>query len=334
MPTTIDHDAQIREQLHAFLASQLGASTPDIDALTKPSIGRSREQWLFDVVWKTADGEEREPLIVRRDPAGGLVETQRAQEFALLKALEDSALPTPRVRWLDATGAWLGRPSLIMQRVHGAPEYYVINGERPLEVRLRLAQQLCDLLADVHLLDWRSLGVGEILDDPGPSAARAELDRFVEVLHDDQLEPYPELEFAIDWMRSEAPSSSATVLVHGDYKPGNVLLDGDRITALLDWELAHLGDPLEDLGWVTQPLREREHLIPGVWDRAQLVDRYEKATGFEVDPPALQWWNVFATFRTAVMQVSGLRSYLEGRSEESYRPTAKVLSELVGSVGG
>ena len=325
-------DAQTLDQLYAFLGSQVDLPSPRIVDLSRPSLGRSREQWLFDAVWPTGDGEEREPLILRRDPLGGLVETERAQEFNLLKALEESGVPSPKVRWLDASGTWFGRPSLIMHRERGASDYFILNGERPLEVRVDLAGQLCDLLASVHQVDWKALGVDSVLEDPGPWASRAELSRFVETLHEDELEPYPELELAIGWLAQHAPRSQATVLVHADYKPGNVLFEDDRIVALLDWELAHLGDPLEDLGWITQPLREREHLIPGAWERPQLIERYSAATGFDVDPGALRWWNVFSTFKTAVLQVSGLRSYLEGRSDESYRPTAKVLTTLLRSL--
>jgi aminoglycoside phosphotransferase (APT) family kinase protein len=332
MPTTTNED-EVLDQLRAFLVNQLGEDdAPEVDSLKKASLGRSRENWLFDAVWRTGSTEVREPLIVRRDPLGGLVESERATEFAILRALEACSLPTPKVKWLDATGEWLGRPSLIMHRESGESDYYILNGDRPLETRLAVAESLCDLLAAVHLVDWRTLGLGEVLSDPGERASTFELDRLVETLHDDQLESYPELEFAIVWFREHAPRSQATVLVHSDFKAGNVLLDGTDVVALLDWELAHLGDPLEDLGWVTQPLREREHLIPGSWEREQLIERYREATGFEVGDGDLRWWNAFSTFKTAVMQVSGLRSYLEGRSQEPYRPTARVLRTLLEAI--
>lgn len=325
-------DAEMLAQLEGFLKTVLVESPPQVVDLMKATLGRSRENWLFDAVWQAGDEETREPLIVRRDPLGGLVESERRIEFALLRALEASSLPVPRARWLDATGEWLGRPSLIMNRESGASEYYVLNGDRPLEERVALATQFCDLMAEVHLVDWEGLGIGEILKDPGKWASRGELDRFTEILHQDQLEAYPELELAIMWLRETAPPSEKTVLVHADFKPGNVLLEGTRVVALLDWELAHLGDPMEDLGWVTQPLREREHLIPGAWEPEQLIDRYRAKTGFDAAPESIRWWNVFSTFKTAVMQVSGLRAYLEGMAEEPYRPTAKVLTTLLDSI--
>jgi aminoglycoside phosphotransferase (APT) family kinase protein len=148
------------------------------------------------------------------------------------------------------------------------------------------------------------------------------------------LEPQPELTLAACWLRDHAPRSARTVLVHGDFKAGNVLLDdGGGIVALLDWELAHLGDAMEDLGWVTQPLRTREHLIPGEWERSHLLARYTAAMGSPVDEASVSWWSVFATFKTAVMQCGGLRSFVEGRSNELHWPTEAVLRTLLDVVG-
>ncbi|QEC48309.1 phosphotransferase family protein [Baekduia soli] len=319
-------DAEIIQLIQAFIGAQTGETPPEIVRLHRASLGKSRENWSLDAVWG-GDASGPEPLIVRRDPEGGLVDTDRELEFNLLRALEPSGLPVPKVRWLDATGEWLGRPSLVMRRLAGESDYFVVNNDHlPLATRVSLAERFCDLLAAVHLVPWAQLGLGEILPDPGPGAAEAELARFEQVLRTDELRRYDEIEAILAWLRDHAPRSEPTVLVHADFKPGNVLLADGEITALLDWELAHLGDRHEDLGWVTQPLREREHLIAGAWERDQLLQRYADATGFDVDEDALHWWQTFATFRTLVMQVSGLRAYVEDRSDKAYRPTQKVLS--------
>lgn len=311
----------------AFVTAQLGAGAT-VANVARVATGRSRENWLFDVT--SAAGTEQ--LIARRDPLGGLLETSRATEFAVLRALEGTAVPAPRARWLDATGDALGRPCLVMVREPGSCDYFALTSDAPLADRVDLARRLCELLAEVHAVDWRSTGLANHLNDPGPDAALAEVAGWEAILHQDQLEPYPELALAADWLRLHAPSSPKTVLVHGDFKVGNVLLDDGRIVALLDWELAHLGDPHEDLGWVTQPLRTREHYIPGAWERAELLAHYESVTGQPVDHEAVAWWNVLACYKTAVMQVSGLRSFVEGRSEELYQPSAAVLTALLDTV--
>lgn len=320
-------DEDVAARLQAFLDAHGGEGARVVD-LERVGVGRSRDNWVFDL---ERDGR-REPLILRQDPDGGLVDTDRAAEYGLLRALEGSPLPVPRARWLDAAGDWLGTPFLVMRRVEGVCDYRVLRGERPLEQRRALAARFCELLAAVHATDRRELDA--LLPHPGSSPAADELDRWEAVLRADALEPHPELELAIDALRASAPPAARVVLVHADFKPGNVLLGPElQVSALLDWELAHLGDPLEDLGWVTQPLRAAEHTIDGVWEAEDLVAHYERVTDTRVDRGALRWWVVFSTFKTAVMQVSGLRSFLEGRSDEPYRPHRRVLAELLASIG-
>jgi aminoglycoside phosphotransferase (APT) family kinase protein len=318
------------DRLRSFIAARVGPSASvRIEGFERIGTGRSRENWLFDAVIEEGAKFVREPLIARRDPTGGLLDTNRAVEFAILRALETTRLPTPKARWLDQTGNELGRPCLIMERLPGRCSYYELSGPAPLSERVDLARRLCALLADVHAVDWRGVGLGEHLADPGPRAALTALDEWVAVLRKDQVEPYPELDLALAWLREGAPQSPRTVLVHADFKVGNVLLDDGRIVALLDWELAHLGDPHEDLGWVTQPLRTREHLIPDSWEREDLLFHYEQVSGHAVDRDAVSWWNAFAAFKTAVMQASGLRSFVDGRSDELYQPSAAVLRTLL-----
>lgn len=317
-------------RLQAFLTTRVGPSVRvRIEAFERIGTGRSRENWLFDAVIGEGTASVRVPLIARRDPLGGLLDTDRATEFAILEALEGTGLPTPRARWLDPTGDELGRPCLIMQRLPGRCSYYELSGPAALPERVDLARRLCSLLADVHRVDWHAVGLDAHLADPGPRAAPTALDEWEGVLRKDQVEPYPELDLALAWLRERAPESPRTVLVHGDFKVGNVLLDDSRIVALLDWELAHLGDPHEDLGWVTQPLRTREHLIPGAWEREDLFAHYERVSGHNVDREAVSWWNAFAAFKTAVMQASGLRAFVDGRSAELYQPSAAVLRTLL-----
>lgn len=291
-----------------------------IGPVDRVATGLSRENWVFDLTLGNERQRRSQPLIVRRDPIGGLLDTDRRTEFEVLRAVEPTAVPAPRALWLDEDGSELGRPSLVMERGEGTCDYFVLNGDLPLPRRLALAERLCDLLADIHLLDWKALGIDQILPDPGPEAARSALNEWVAIFRGVQIEPLPELELIIDWLSIHAPKSQRTVLVHGDFKAGNILLDeDDQVVLLLDWELTHLGDPLDDIGWITQPLRTREHLIDGAWEREQLFERYANRTGVDVNLESVRWWNTMACFKTAVMQVTGLASYLDDRTETMYR---------------
>lgn len=322
---------KMTDLLERFFADHLNESGAVISNVHRVSAGRSRQNWTFDLQWTRDEAVVSEALILRRDPQGGLVETDRQTEFAVLTCLEKSAVPAPIARWIDPDGSWFGSPSLIMRREPGECDYYILNGNRPLSERVNLARQICDLLVLVHQTDTQATDLRDVLVTPSDPPAQ-QLEQWESVLRADQAEPYPEIELALRWLEKTAPAPSGIGLVHGDFKPGNILFRSGKITALLDWELAHIGDPAEDLGWVTQPLREREHLIQGHWGREELLERYTLHTGTRIPVESLHWWNLFATFRTAVMQVSGLRSYLEGRSRDFYRPTPSVLRALLEGV--
>lgn len=120
--------AAIADRLSEFLAAHVADARPRVVGLRRIGIGRSRDNWVFDLV---TDRHRIEALILRTDPVGGLLQTDRRAEFLLLRALETSELPTPRARWLDADGTWFGRPSLIMRRIRGECDYRVLRGELP-----------------------------------------------------------------------------------------------------------------------------------------------------------------------------------------------------------
>ncbi|HEX7096250.1 MAG TPA: phosphotransferase family protein, partial [Acidimicrobiales bacterium] len=322
------------DRLQRFLDAQLHGAGVRIDGLRRTSAGFSRENWVFDASWRDADGVDRhERLIMRRDPVGSVLDTDRRVEFGVLRALEHTAVPAPRVRWLDADGEWLGRPSVVMVREEGVCDWFVLSSDRPLADRVAIGRRFVELLATIHTLDWRRAGVGEVLDDPGPDASLVALDHWERELRRHQVEPHPELEVVAAWLRANAPRSQTTVLVHGDFKPGNALMRGDHVHVMLDWETAHLGDPIEDVGWITNPVRAREHQIPGAWERDQIVEHYAKTTGFTVDPDALRWWNVLANYKLAVIVLTGIAAFVDGRFDRIHQAPVNLARVMFGMIG-
>jgi aminoglycoside phosphotransferase (APT) family kinase protein len=303
----------IADQLRCWLAEELDPAVR-IENLRRTSAGYSRENWLFDAVV----GADRHALIARRDPVGSVLETDRRVEAAVLEALEKTDIPSPCLRWVDLLGERLARPVLVMDVSPGVCDGFVLNGDRPLTQRLGLAHQIYGLLAQIHLVDWQGIGLDEVLEDPGPAASIRAVDHWESELRRVQVEPEPELAVVIAWLRANAPASLATVLVHGDFKPGNLLIDGDEVSAILDWETAHLGDPHEDLGWVTNPLRSREHRISEVWQPEQLLMHWTKLTGIAVNEASVHWWRVLANLKLAVIVLTGNRAFVEHRMDRFY----------------
>lgn len=329
------HDADLARRLRDFVAAASPGSAVAVTGLRRSSLGLSRENWSFDLVESGGGAEMVRPLILRRDPAHSILDTDRELELAILQALEPTDVPAPRVVWDDLTGAAFGRPALIMIREPGACDYLALNRDQPVERRLAVAHQLWDILVELHALPVDDLGLAKTLPDPGPGtgAAEAALRHWEAVIRREQLEPFPELELALAWLRGSMPEAERTVLVHGDFKPGNALLQDGRVVALLDWETAHLGDPVEDVAWALQPLRRREQQIPGRWEAADARAYYEQRTGTAVPEASFRWWTVLACLKASAIALTGLRAHATGRSERSFPvPTAyfRAMLELTG----
>lgn len=274
--------------------------------------GFSRVNRMFDLDWQEAGQTRRLELLLRTDPASSPLQTERAREYAVLKALEGSAVAAPRVHLLDNDGSLLGAPALVMERMAGRCDWTVLNGGQPLDYRLKVARQFTQSLAALHGIDWQARDLEAALGAAPADPAAHELDlayaRYRAVLH----EPLPEMDLIALWLRDNLPPPQGIVLVHGDYKPGNALVGPDGLSAILDWETAHLGDPLDDLGWMLMPSRRKEQQIRDHWGETDILACYEAATGRRFAPEALRWWVVFSTWRLAVNNLAGVDSFLRG----------------------
>lgn len=304
-----------------------GAEDLTIDGLVRAGGGSSRENWPFDVRWQHAGESRVLQLLLRRDPDSQVVDTERSVEFDLLTALRDTPVPTPVVRWLDDSGSSLGRPSIIGDRYQGDAHRSLLTAKDPLGLgvdgRIRIAKELASVLADIHAIDIRATGIDEVLAKLSRTA-EGELAYWESELGRAEREFHPELRLAASWLRRHLPAPpERTVLVHGDYRPANMLIRDGHIEVVLDWELAHTGDPLDDLGWYTTPLYRGEHLIAEQWTLEDFIAEYSSQSGIAVDADVLKFWQVMAMFRLSVMAVSGIRAFIE---EGSARPAPPAQS--------
>ena len=335
-----DHPAlQVINGMHSLITEAIpSARNIVLSGMVRSAGGLSRENWSFDATWTDDTGTHAYPLMLMRDAAGTLLNTERMREFTVLKALANTDVPAPRVFWIDKPGRWLGSPSVVMERMPGYCDYMVLNGSDAPDVRLTLARAFTGLMAKMHAVDWQRLGLATSLGLPDGEPSHHELAHWETEYRKAQLEPHPELDYILTWLKRRAPKAEAIVLVHGDFKPGNALVDGGRITAKLDWETAHLGDPLEDLGWVTNPVRKREHQIPGQWERREIVAAYRELTGRTVREVDLLWWNVFSCWKLSVIQLTAVAEFVAGRYNRVfqtpswlYRPMFQMMETAQGA---
>jgi aminoglycoside phosphotransferase (APT) family kinase protein len=281
--------------------------------------GASRVTWSCDARW-LEDGERREQgFILRADPDASLLESSRETEFRVYQALQGSDVPVPRVYWDEPDPDWIGHPFFVMARLEGEAAPGVLMTPRWAPVHDLIGRQLAEHLARIHALDWRARGLG-FLGEPASlkDCAVREIDRWEQALRQDALEPQPVLNLAIRWLRRHAPEAQRVALVHADYRTGNYLFGDDGIRAFLDWEMTHLGDPLEDVGWTAIRYWRfgGTEKIGGVIERERFYRLYEAAGGARIDRDAVRFWEVLGNVKMAVISLTGARSFCERRSDD------------------
>lgn len=308
-----------RDRLGKYLAAQLPQATDIvIGRLERTGGGASRETWLVDAAWTEAGARALRPLIIRRDPTASVLETDRRTEFEVLRAAREIPVPVPRLYWLEEDGSWLERPFMVMERVPGVAPSVVFSATEPDEVRRTIAAEYDAYLARIHRADWRKLGL-EFLGVPtsGEAAARAQVESWEREYQRAKLEERPVLAIALHWLATHLPQRSEIVLVHADYRAGNFLYDAGHITAILDWEMAHLGDPMEDLAWSVLNFWSSAGVCQGLQLREEMIAAYERAGGMPVNAERLFFYEVLGAVKMAVVSLTGVKSFCEGRNYES-----------------
>ena len=288
----------LEPRLAAYVAGRMPqASGVTVSNLERISGGASRETYRFVLSWTEAGQPTSRKLILRRDPPASLIDTERRVEFEAYRAFHGSSVPVPDMLWLEEASDALDHPFFIAGEIAGfqAGPAALFAGATE-AVLARVAERKWTILGDIATADPAPLAA--ILPTPAlDDCWRRELDHWAGLIARDTDQPLPITEAAIRWLRANPPPAAQRLsIVHGDYRTGNFLFDahGD-IHGVLDWEMAHLGDPLEDLGWSLQPVWTfgRLGLAGGLCPPAQAVAIWERASGLVADPAALHWWTLF-----------------------------------------
>ena len=274
-----------KTDLTTYLESRLqGARDIEVSEVARIPGGASRETWTFDATWREGGKTVERGFIMRRDPTGSLLESDRDVEFRIYQTMAKTDVPVPPMYWIEPSGANLLRPFFVMGRVDGQANGGVLMSPNYPGSREEIAREKASILARIHRADWRALGADDFLGPAPADPAQAEIDRWEGIMRQDMLEPQPVLELALRWLKRNKPKAPAVTIVHGDYRTGNYLFDSANITAILDWEMVHLGDPLEDVGWlrIRAGARARSYRADCVEPR-RFYEMYEAAGGFAVD---------------------------------------------------
>lgn len=309
--------AELRSALEAALANATG-SRVDIQALALTPGGASQEMWRLDLSVAEGPWAGEYPLVMRRH-AGSKIYADAldpGREFRVLQAAHESGVPVPRPYWLFHN--LLGRDAFLMGRIEGETIGRRVVKEPALaEARKRLPSQLGAALAAIHQVEIDKFRLSEFLPGPRPGQTPARmLIRRAEADLDRTGEPHPALELALRWLRrQEPPPPDKLVLVHGDFRIGNVVVTPRGLGGILDWEFAHIGDPSEDLFWgLVRDWRfgADDRRYGGVGDPEELFSAYEEHGGEPVNRQRVAYWEVLGNVRWAVGTLNQARRHLAG----------------------
>jgi aminoglycoside phosphotransferase (APT) family kinase protein len=309
-------------RLQAYLSQHLAAPDLVVSHLARIPGGASRETYRFRASYEREGARIERGLILRRDPPASLIETERSTEFRAYAAFHKLGFPVPEPIALELESGALERPFFIMEEITGCSVASVLMPDPYGAQREKIGQQFFTVLGRIAKADPQALGVSDFDGARERDVCwRHEVARWENVIDEDESEPQPIARAAIRWLKRNPPPPAQKIsVVHGDYRTGNFLFDPDgEIRAILDWEMAHLGDPLEDLGWAIDPLWS--HGDPsrpgGMVDRDRAIALWESASGLKADPRSLYWWEIFASLKGLAIWISAAREYAEGRNSDA-----------------
>jgi aminoglycoside phosphotransferase (APT) family kinase protein len=303
---------QVVDSLERFFANERPSAT--VGNVARMGGGASKEQFRFTL----SENGNSEAFVLRMDPQAGITETSRAREYELINAMQ-GVVPAPKPMWLDPDGSQFGLPAMIMNMVSGVAKPsdagVKVTGlgtwlGDPL--RGKLGPQFIDAMVRIHGFDWRSakLETFQVPNADLKQAARWALNFWKAMWAFDTTEEPPLIALAEQWMSDNLPDCDELVMTHGDYRTGNFLYDEEtaKITAILDWELARIGDFHEDLAWMlTEVFASNDNGLLRAGDLYtydDLIAAYEQASGRTVNRKTLHFYNVMASYKCYVICVA------------------------------
>lgn len=291
-------DDDMQQGLEAALGS-VGIDAP-VKNLTRLTGGASRETFRFSVAGVDHVLQRERPGTQRR-PQGMAAEAEVVRAARAVGV----RVPTVVVSNADAPSTTLGPSFFVTEAVAGETiARRILRDDEFGEARSGLASQFGEALASIHAIDPDPLAWLE-RDD--------ELDRYRRI--SDELElARPSFEVAFRWLEQHRPSQGKRTLVHGDFRLGNMIVDGGGLAAVIDWELAHISDPMEDLAWLCVRAWRfgGEHPVAGLGSYDELLDGYERVAGTPADRDALRWWQIMGSLKWGIMCGTQANAHLSG----------------------
>jgi aminoglycoside phosphotransferase (APT) family kinase protein len=321
MQSSLDNNANqiIPERFREYLIRKQGFEDVVVHHAEQLFGGYSRESWRIDVSWLDVNGERTErSVILRLDPPSSLLDSNRHIEYALYKAFWPvPGVPVPEPLFIEDDPEILGMPFIVISRLEGVAWPGELRKPLYKEKWFNIACQMFEILGVIAAQDYRKLGLDSVLAVPSVDDAWAmQLDYWEKIICDHDIGPLPVVKAVIRKLRRDPPPVASKVsVVHGDYRIGNFLYTPDGIVGILDWELAHLGDPIEDLAWAFSRnwyFKSAPGMVAGKLKPEEAIRIWENASGLKVESDALKWWTLFTHVKAYAMWVSAAYKAVNG----------------------
>jgi aminoglycoside phosphotransferase (APT) family kinase protein len=274
--------------------------------------------------------------VLRRPPRGAFLPTAHdvLREYRVLSALANTNVRAPRPILACEDTSVIGVPFYLMERIHGQvirdrlPPAFV---QGPPEARAPIGEELVDALAELHSVDWRSVGLEGFGKPTGYIARQLKRWKGQLALATQFSRPLPDLERVGDWLADHAPEQRPSTIVHGDYKLDNVSFAEEppaRLLSIFDWEMSTIGDPLADVGWMISFWREPDDppdimhqetavtRLPGFLPRQAILERYRERTGRAMTD--IVFYTVLAVWKLAVLLEGSYARHLAGVTDDPF----------------
>ncbi|CAN5258218.1 phosphotransferase family protein [soil metagenome] len=314
---TADVDtAAIARGIEKLLTPNLpGVTSVHVDHVKRVFGGNARTAWACEGRWRDSSGvEQREDLILLTRIEGSQVQTDPEWEFGVLSALTGQHVRAPRAWAHDTDGTVFGTASVLLERVSGSADAVAFLKNSNTEEGRELTLDLARATAELHSAQWRTGGLGPLLGAVHSAevarSPRAQVEHWHGQFESSRLEPHPVLTYLFGWLTENLPDPVELTIVHGDLRPGNFLYEGASVVALLDWEMAHIGDPVEDIAWAYRALWSPERFVSA----EDFVAEYERAGGPEISRRSLLYYRVFSEVKFATISLQAARAFIDGSS--------------------
>lgn len=327
--------AGLEQRLSDWLRTQLpDAADVRLEGIDRVSFGHSAEMMSLRVVTRQGGRDDHQEVVLRLrpQPPALLEPYDLTRQFTILRALADTPVRVPRALWLEPSGDVLGRPFFVMERVGGNVYEMESLADAADETVVRMCQSLVEQLAAVHSVDLGRTGL-DALDD-GACHLDRELAHWTAEMNRVKRGPLPALERLHRELLGGKPAPCPKItLVHGDAKPGNFAFTGGEVSAVFDWEMTTVGNPLTDIGWLEmlwmQPVGINSH--PAALSIDALLAHYESASGITVTNRP--WYRAFNAFKMAVICLIGAMLVEDGHSDDQKLVLAAYGTSLLTGAG-